>query len=332
MNTKKIKNYFDMRENLILNKQYEDEDELSFEEARNTDEQRAIEKRIADSTTAGFSSRLAGRPAARSTSMGLMTELQKNNLSFDDARQLGMRNHALDYQRQIRERALKMRDELSKKQTLFQENQDTLSQLYDLNKEIEDLTRGEARSTFSTYGSAGISNPSTVLKMATDLRQQYSQTLDQLKAKLKDTGVDAQSLLDDYTKSKNQQIMDELKGQAQTYAGEHPVKSTLTAFPLKVLTAPDTALESVVQHIGHALDGNAKVIDTNAPEFAGQNWVKTARGKVSEDIDERYESNLPNRAYDQALSLGDNVMSRLIGFGTGIPRLSSGVQGITKIC
>lgn len=86
MNTKKIKNYFDMRENLILNKQYEDEDELSFEEARNTDEQRAIEKRIADSTTAGFSSRLAGRPAARSTSMGLMTELQKNNLSFDAAR------------------------------------------------------------------------------------------------------------------------------------------------------------------------------------------------------------------------------------------------------
>lgn len=332
MSIKKIKNYFDPRENLILNREDKDEDELTFEDARNIGVQRVKAERSGGTAATSTSD---SRPAAQTagmqaTGMGLMTELQKNNLSFDDARQLGMRNHALDYQRQIRERALKMWEELSKKQTLFQENQDTLSQLYDLNKEIEDLTRGEARSTFSTYGSAGISNPSTVLKMATDLRQQYSQTLDQLKAKLKDTGVDAQEILADYSKLRNQEDTDKLKGRAQEYAGEHPVKSTLATFPMKVMTAPDAALESVVQYVENALDGKEKVIDTNAPEFAGQNWLKTVRGKVSEDIDERHESNLPNWAYDQALSLGDNVMSRLIGFGTGIPRLSSVVQGITK--
>lgn len=35
MSIKKIKNYFDPRENLILNREDKDEDELTFEETRN---------------------------------------------------------------------------------------------------------------------------------------------------------------------------------------------------------------------------------------------------------------------------------------------------------
>lgn len=320
MNLKKIKNYFDPRENLILTPKYESEDESKKVQAKSQSDTAALNTSI----------RRDIPKSGQSADLPLMTELQKENLSFETAQQIGMHTRALDYQREIRERALKMHEDQLKKQSYFRENRDTLAQLYDLSKEIEDLTRGEARSTFSTYGSAGIANQSTAQKRATDLRQQYSRTLDQLKAKLKDTGVDAQDLLEEFTKSRNQQVTEKLKNQASAYAGEHPIKSTLATFPVKVLTAPDAALESVAQHIEHALDGNVKVIDTNAPEFAGQNWVNTTRGKVSEDIDERYESNLPNWAYEQALSLGDNLMSRLIGYGTGIPRLSSAVQGITK--
>lgn len=320
MSLKKIKNYFDPRENLILTPKYESEDESKKVQAKSQSDTAALNASI----------RRDIPKSGQSADLPLMTELQKENLSFETAQQIGMHTRALDYQREIRERALKMHEDQLKKQSYFRENRDTLAQLYDLSKEIEDLTRGEARSTFSTYGSAGIANQSTAQKRATDLRQQYSRTLDQLKAKLKDTGVDAQDLLEEFTKSRNQQVTEKLKNQASAYAGEHPIKSTLATFPVKVLTAPDAALESVAQHIEHALDGNVKVIDTNAPEFAGQNWVNTTRGKVSEDIDERYESNLPNWAYDQALSLGDNLMSRLIGYGTGIPRLSSAVQGITK--
>lgn len=320
MSLKKIKNYFDPRENLILTPKYESEDESKKVQAKSQSDTAALNASI----------RRDIPKSGQSADLPLMTELQKENLSFETAQQIGMHTRALDYQREIRERALKMHEDQLKKQSYFRENRDTLAQLYDLSKEIEDLTRGEARSTFSTYGSAGIANQSTAQKRATDLRQQYSRTLDQLKAKLKDTGVDAQDLLEEFTKSRNQQVTEKLKNQASAYAGEHPIKSTLATFPVKVLTAPDAALESVAQHIEHALDGNVKVIDTNAPEFAGQNWVNTTRGKVSEDIDERYESNLPNWAYEQALSLGDNLMSRLIGYGTGIPRLSSAVQGITK--
>ena len=320
MNLKKIKNYFDPRENLILTPKYESEDESKKVQAKSQSDTAALNTSI----------RRDIPKSGQSADLPLMTELQKENLSFETAQQIGMHTRALDYQREIRERALKMHEDQLKKQSYFRENRDTLAQLYDLSKEIEDLTRGEARSTFSTYGSAGIANQSTAQKRATDLRQQYSRTLDQLKAKLKDTGVDAQDLLEEFTKSRNQQVTEKLKNQASAYAGEHPITSTLATFPVKVLTAPDAALESVAQHIEHALDGNVKVIDTNAPEFAGQNWVNTTRGKVSEDIDERYESNLPNWAYEQALSLGDNLMSRLIGYGTGIPRLSSAVQGITK--
>ena len=331
MSIKKIKNYFDPRENLILSQRDEDEEELSFEAARNLGAQRMrAEKSASTNTVAPTSYSTLSQPTGRNADMGLMTELQKDNLSFDAARQLGMRNHALDYQREIRERALKIHEEQLRKQSYYRDNQDMLAQLYDLKKEIEDLTRGEARSTFSTYGSSGIANQSMAQKRATDLRQQYGRTLDRLKTKLKDTGVDAQDLLEEFTKSRNQQVTEGLKNQASAYAGEHPIISTLATFPMNVMTAPDAALESVVQHMENAIDGNEKVIDTNAPEFAGQNWLKTVRGKVSEDIDERHESKLPNWAYDQALSLGDNVMSRLIGYGAGIPRLSSAVQGVTK--
>lgn len=333
MSIKKAKNYFDPHESLILNREdkNENEDELTFEEARSLGAQRVkAERSGGKAATSSSASRPAVQTGTQATGMGLMTEMQKNNLSFDDARQLGMRNHALDYQRQIRERALKMREELAKRQKFLTDNSDSFAQLYELNKEIEGLTRWDARSSPPTYGSVGVTNRTPALEQADILRSQYAQLLDELKAKLKDTGVDAQSLLDDYTKSRNQQVMAELQDQAKTYAGEHPIKSTLATFPLKVLTAPDAALESVVQHVGNAIDGNEKIIDTNAPEFAGQNWVKTARGKVSEDIDERHESNLPVKMYDYALSVGDNLTSRLIGFGTGIPQLSSVVQGVTK--
>ena len=113
MSIKKAKNYFDPRESLILNREDKDEDELTFEDARNIGAQRVkAERSGGKAATSSSASRPAVQIGTQATGMGLMTEMQKNNLSFDDARQLGMRNHALDYQRKIRERALKMREEL----------------------------------------------------------------------------------------------------------------------------------------------------------------------------------------------------------------------------
>ena len=102
MSLKKIKNYFDPRENLILNRKDEDEDEITFEEARDIGAQRVRTERSGMNATPSTEKQYTGTQTA---SMPLMTELQKNNLSFDDARQLGMQNHALDYQREIRERS-----------------------------------------------------------------------------------------------------------------------------------------------------------------------------------------------------------------------------------
>lgn len=133
MSLKKIKNYFDPRENLILNRKDEDEDEITFEEARDIGAQRVRTERSGMNATPSTEKQYTGTQTA---SMPLMTELQKNNLSFDDARQLGMQNHALDYQREIRERALKMMKDAGNKKSpyeaLSQEDKSSLDRLYSL--------------------------------------------------------------------------------------------------------------------------------------------------------------------------------------------------------
>lgn len=324
MSLKKIKNYFDPRENLILNRKDEDEDEITFEEARDIGAQRVRTERSGMNATPSTEKQYTGTQTA---SMPLMTELQKNNLSFDDARQLGMQNHALDYQREIRERALKMMKDAGNKKSpyeaLSQEDKSSLDRLYSLKNQLQ---------TFSIYNQTNPQGGNPLLQTQnpynTDIQQEYNK----LYADLNKKGYDVTELIRYYERVKNGEAAEDIKKTLTEKTADHPALMSAASVGLNLLTAQNSFPKAMKDAVYDAAYGTDLGVDTNAPEFFGTYTTNAIREKASTDIIEKTREKYgdgaawaANLLYGTGMSMADSLTANALG---GFSHIGSVIQGI----
>lgn len=324
MSLKKIKNYFDPRENLILNRKDEDEDEITFEEARDIGAQRVRTERSGMNATPSTEKQYTGTQTA---SMPLMTELQKNNLSFDDARQLGMQNHALDYQREIRERALKMMKDAGNKKSpyeaLSQEDKSSLDRLYSLKNQLQ---------TFSIYNQTNPQGGNPLLQTQnpynTDIQQEYNK----LYADLNKKGYDVTELIRYYERVKNGEAAEDIKKTLTEKTADHPALMSAASVGLNLLTAQNSFPKAMKDAVYDAAYGTDLGVDTNAPEFFGTYTTNAVREKASTDIIEKTREKYgdgaawaANLLYGTGMSMADSLTANALG---GFSHIGSVIQGI----
>lgn len=328
MSIKKIKNYFDPRENLILSQRDEDEEELSFEAARNLGAQRMrAEKSASTNTVAPTSYSTLSQPTGRNADMGLMTELQKDNLSFDAARQLGMRNHALDYQREIRERALKMREELKNQKSpyeeLSKEDKGSLARLYSLQNQLK---------TFSTYNQTNPQGGNPIMQAQnpynTDIQQEYNNLYSDLNKK----GYDVTELMRYYERIKNEEAAEDIQKKLTEKTADHPALMSAASVGLNLLTAQNSFPKAMKDAIYDAAYGTNLGVDTNAPEFFGTYSTNAVREKASGDIVEKTREKYgdgaawaANLLYGTGMSMADSLTANALG---GFTPIGGVIQGI----
>lgn len=324
MSLKKIKNYFDPRENLILNRKDEDEDEITFEEARDIGAQRVRTERSGMNAMPSTEKQYTGTQTA---SMPLMTELQKNNLSFDDARQLGMQNHALDYQREIRERALKMMKDAGNKKSpyeaLSQEDKSSLDRLYSLKNQLQ---------TFSIYNQTNPQGGNPLLQTQnpynTDIQQEYNK----LYADLNKKGYDVTELIRYYERVKNGEAAEDIKKTLTEKTADHPALMSAASVGLNLLTAQNSFPKAMKDAVYDAAYGTDLGVDTNAPEFFGTYTTNAVREKASTDIIEKTREKYgdgaawaANLLYGTGMSMADSLTANALG---GFSHIGSVIQGI----
>lgn len=324
MSLKKIKNYFDPRENLILNRKDEDEDEITFEEARDIGTQRVRTERSGMNATPSTEKQYTGTQTA---SMPLMTELQKNNLSFDDARQLGMQNHSLDYQREIRERALKMMKDAGNKKSpyeaLSQEDKSSLDRLYSLKNQLQ---------TFSTSNQTNPQGGNPLLQTQnpynTDIQQEYNK----LYADLNKKGYDVTELIRYYERVKNGEAAEDIKKTLTEKTADHPALMSAASVGLNLLTAQSSFPKAMKDAVYDAAYGTDLGVDTNAPEFFGTYTTNAVREKASTDIIEKTREKYgdgaawaANLLYGTGMSMADSLTANALG---GFSHIGSVIQGI----
>lgn len=324
MSLKKIKNYFDPRENLILNRKDEDEDEITFEEARDIGAQRVRTERSGMNAMPSTEKQYTGTQTA---SMPLMTELQKNNLSFDDARQLGMQNHALDYQREIRERALKMMKDAGNKKSpyeaLSQEDKSSLDRLYSLKNQLQ---------TFSIYNQTNPQGGNPLLQTQnpynTDIQQEYNK----LYADLNKKGYDVTELIRYYERVKNGEAAEDIKKTLTEKTADHPALMSAASVGLNLLTAQNSFPKAMKDAVYDAAYGTDLGVDTNAPEFFGTYTTNAIREKASTDIIEKTREKYgdgaawaANLLYGTGMSMADSLTANALG---GFSHIGSVIQGI----
>lgn len=324
MSLKKIKNYFDPRENLILNRKDEDEDEITFEEARDIGAQRVRTERSGMNATPSTEKQYTGTQTA---SMPLMTELQKNNLSFDDARQLGMQNHALDYQREIRKRALKMMKDAGNKKSpyeaLSQEDKSSLDRLYSLKNQLQ---------TFSIYNQTNPQGGNPLLQTQnpynTDIQQEYNK----LYADLNKKGYDVTELIRYYERVKNGEAAEDIKKTLTEKTADHPALMSAASVGLNLLTAQNSFPKAMKDAVYDAAYGTDLGVDTNAPEFFGTYTTNAVREKASTDIIEKTREKYgdgaawaANMLYGTGMSMADSLTANALG---GFSHIGSVIQGI----
>lgn len=328
MSIKKIKNYFDPRENLILSQRDEDEEKLSFEEARNLGAQRMrAEKSASANTDAPASRPKLSQPTGRNAGMGLMTELQKNNLSFDAARQIGVQNHALDYQREIRERALKMREELKNQKSpyeeLSKEDKGSLARLYSLQNQLK---------TFSTYNQTNPQGGNPIMQAQnpynTDIQQEYNNLYSDLNKK----GYDVTELMRYYERIKNEEAAEDIQKKLTEKTADHPALMSAASVGLNLLTAQNSFPKAMKDAIYDAAYGTNLGIDTNAPEFFGTYSTNAVREKASGDIVEKTREKYgdgaawaANLLYGTGMSMADSLTANALG---GFTPIGGVIQGI----
>lgn len=323
MSLKKIKNYFDPRENLILNRKDEDEDEITFEE-RDIGAQRVRTERSGMNAMPSTEKQYTGTQTA---SMPLMTELQKNNLSFDDARQLGMQNHALDYQREIRERALKMMKDAGNKKSpyeaLSQEDKSSLDRLYSLKNQLQ---------TFSIYNQTNPQGGNPLLQTQnpynTDIQQEYNK----LYADLNKKGYDVTELIRYYERVKNGEAAEDIKKTLTEKTADHPALMSAASVGLNLLTAQNSFPKAMKDAVYDAAYGTDLGVDTNAPEFFGTYTTNAIREKASTDIIEKTREKYgdgaawaANLLYGTGMSMADSLTANALG---GFSHIGSVIQGI----
>lgn len=324
MSLKKIKNYFDPRENLILNRKDEDEDEITFEEARDIGAQRVRTERSGMNAMPSTEKQYTGTQTA---SMPLMTELQKNNLSFDDARQLGMQNHALDYQREIRERALKMMKDAGNKKSpyeaLSQEDKSSLDRLYSLKNQLQ---------TFSIYNQTNPQGGNPLLQTQnpynTDIQQEYNK----LYADLNKKGYDVTELIRYYERVKNGEAAEDIKKTLTEKTADHPALMSAASVGLNLLTLQNSFPKAIQDALYDAAYKTNFGIDTNAPEFFGTYSTNAVREKASSDIVEKTREKYgdgaawaANLLYSTGMSMADSLTANVLG---GFTPVGSILQGI----
>lgn len=328
MSIKKIKNYFDPRENLILSQRDEDEEKLSFEEARNLGAQRMrAEKSASANTDAPASRPKLSQPTGRNAGMGLMTELQKNNLSFDAARQIGVQNHALDYQREIRERALKMREELKNQKSpyeeLSKEDKGSLARLYSLQNQLK---------TFSTYNQTNPQGGNPIMQAQnpynTDIQQEYNNLYSDLNKK----GYDVTELMRYYERIKNEEAAEDIQKKLTKKTADHPALMSAASVGLNLLTAQNSFPKAMKDAIYDAAYGTNLGVDTNAPEFFGTYSTNAVREKASGDIVEKTREKYgdgaawaANLLYGTGMSMADSLTANALG---GFTPIGGVIQGI----
>lgn len=328
MSIKKAKNYFDPRENLILSREDKDEDELTFEDARNIGAQRVkAERSGGKAATSSSASRTAVQTGTQATGMGLMTEMQKNNLSFDDARQLGMRNHALDYQRKIRERALKMREELKNQKSpyeeLSKEDKGSLARLYSLQNQLK---------TFATYNQTNPQGGNPMLQTQNPYSSDIQQEYNKIYADLNKKGYDVTELMRYYERIKNGEAAESIKGYLAEKTADHPALMSAASVGLNLATLQNSFPKAVKDTIYDKVYGTDLGVDTNAPEFFGTYTTNAVRQKASEDIVEKTREKYgdgaawaANLLYGTGMSMADSLTANALG---GFTPIGGVIQGI----
>lgn len=328
MSIKKAKNYFDPRESLILNREDKDEDELTFEDARSLGAQRVkAERSGGKAATSSSASRSAVQTGTQATGMGLMTEMQKNNLSFDDARQLGMRNHALDYQRKIRERALKMREELKNQKSpyeeLSKEDKGSLARLYSLQNQLK---------TFATYNQTNPQGGNPMLQTQNPYSSDIQQEYNKLYVDLNKKGYDVTKLMRYYERIKNGEAAESIKGYLAEKTSDHPALMSAASVGLNLATLQNSFPKAVKDTIYDKVYGTDLGVDTNAPELFGTYTTNAVRQKASEDIVEKTREKYgdgaawaANLLYGTGMSMADSLTANALG---GFTPIGGVIQGI----
>lgn len=330
MSIKKAKNYFDPHESLILNREdkNENEDELTFEEARSLGAQRVkAERSGGKAATSSSASRPAVQTGTQATGMGLMTELQKNNLSFDDARQLGMRNHALDYQRNIRERALKMREELKNQKSpyeeLSKEDKGSLARLYSLQNQLK---------TFATYNQTNPQGGNPIMQAQNPYNMDIQQEYNNLYSDLNKKGYDVTELMRYYERIKNGEAAEDIQKKLTKKTADHPTLMSAASVGLNLLTSQNSFPKAMKDAIYDAAYGTNLGIDTNAPEFFGTYATNAVREKASGDIVEKTREKYgdgaawaANLLYGTGMSMADSLTANALG---GFTPIGGVIQGI----
>lgn len=317
MSLKKVKNYFDPRENLILTKKYESEDESKKVQAKSRSDTAALHASI----------RRDIPKSGRYADLPLMTELQKENLSFEAAQQIGMHTRALDYQREIRERALKMREELKNQKSpyeeLSKEDKGSLARLYSLQNQLK---------TFSTYNQTNPQGGNPIMQAQnpynTDIQQEYNNLYSDLNKK----GYDVTELMRYYERIKNEEAAEDIQKKLTEKTADHPALMSAASVGLNLLTAQNSFPKAMKDAIYDAAYGTNLGIDTNAPEFFGTYSTNAVREKASGDIVEKTREKYgdgaawaANLLYGTGMSMADSLTANALG---GFTPIGGVIQGI----
>lgn len=317
MSLKKVKNYFDPRENLILTKKYESEDESKKVQAKSRSDTAALHASI----------RRDIPKSGRYADLPLMTELQKENLSFEAAQQIGMHTRALDYQREIRERALKMREELKNQKSpyeeLSKEDKGSLARLYSLQNQLK---------TFSTYNQTNPQGGNPIMQAQnpynTDIQQEYNNLYSDLNKK----GYDVTELMRYYERIKNEEAAEDIQKKLTEKTADHPALMSAASVGLNLLTAQNSFPKAMKDAIYDAAYGTNLGVDTNAPEFFGTYSTNAVREKASGDIVEKTREKYgdgaawaANLLYGTGMSMADSLTANALG---GFTPIGGVIQGI----